>query len=270
MIAGSEFDGNKTGISTNSQNNDDAPSPQDGQCPAGVKGTPALDSCTFFVGNFIHDNNNPNVPASGSADLGPVGTGMVIAGGRRDTVALNRFEHNGAWAMLAVPFPDTDTNPPPIADCRGGELDPTGILGVLGVKCYFDDFANEIAGNSFTGNGFFGNETNGDLGDLSGQHDVGNCWHHNVDPNGLTTAPVDLATTHATCGVPNAGADLLSPLSLQVICDTEAFGTCTPSPTMNYPRLTAVQLAPLTAQPTMPNPCAGVPENPWCRRQHRR
>jgi hypothetical protein len=270
VIAGSEFDHNKTGISTNSQNNDDAPSPQDGVCPAGVQGTVPLDSCTFFVGNFIHDNNNPNVPASGSADLGPVGTGMVIAGGRHDTVALNRFERNGAWAMLAVPFPDTNQHPPPIADCRGGELDPTGILGALGVKCYFDDFANEIAGNAFSGNGFFGNETNGDLGDLSGQHDVANCWHHNVDAAGLTTAPTDLASTHATCGVPGAGADLLSPLSLQVICDTEAFGPCAMSPTMNYPRLTAVQLAPLPSEQSMPNPCAGVPENRWCHGRHHR
>jgi hypothetical protein len=267
-IAASEFDHNKTGISTNSQNNDDAPSPQDGACPAGVTGTPVIGSCTFFVGNFIHDNNNPNVPAAGSADLGPVGTGMVIAGGRHDTVVGNRFEHNGAWAMLAVPFPDTDANPPPIADCRGGDLDPTGVLGSLGVKCFFDDFANEIVGNSFADNGFFGNETNGDLADLSGQHDVGNCWHDNHDAGGLTTAPVDLATTHATCGVPNAGADLLSPLSLQVICDTEAFGPCDPSPTMSYPRATTVQLAALPPQATMPNPCRDVPNDDWCKGGH--
>jgi hypothetical protein len=233
-----------------------------------VQGTPALDSCTFFVGNYIHDNNNADVPASGSADLGPVGTGMVVAGGRHDTVAFNRFERNGAWAMLTVPFPDTDTNPPPIATCRGGVLNPTGVLGALGVRCYFDDFANEIGFNSFSGNGTFGNETNGDLADLSEQHDVGNCWHHNTDAAGLTTAPVDLATTHATCGAPNAGADILSPLSLQVICDTEAFGPCAASPTMNYPRVTAVRLASLPPQPSMPDPCADVPNSTWCRGGH--
>jgi len=263
-IAFSEFDGNKTGISTNSQNNDDAPSPQDGACPAGVPTGSPVGSCSFFVANNIHDNNNPNVPASGSADLGPVGTGMVIAGGRHDTVAFNRFANNGAWAMITVPFPDTGQNPPPVADCRGGVLDPPDLSG-LGVKCFFDDFGNEIAGNFFEHNGGFGNETNGDLGDLSGQHDVGNCWHTNLDPNGLTTAPTDLAATHATCGVPNAGADLLSPLAAQVICDTEAFGTCNPSPTMNYPRKTAVALLPLVDQASMPDPCKDVPHNKWCR-----
>ena len=264
MVA-SEFDGNKTGISTNSQNNDDAPSPQDGVCPAGVRTLSPVGSCTGFIFNSIHDNNEPNVPASGSADLGPVGTGMVIAGGRHDTVAFNRFANNGAWGMLTVPFPDTDATPPPIADCRGGVLDPGGLLGALGVKCYFDDFANDIGHNAFAHNGFFGNETNGDVADLSDQHDVGNCWHDNVDGAGLTAAPVDLATTHAACGVPNVGASLLSPLSAQVICDTEAFGPCDPAPGMVYPRATGVVLAPLPAEPTMPDPCSGVPENRWCR-----
>ena len=265
VIAGSEFDHNKTGISTNSQNNDDAPSPQDGVCPAGVGTLSPLGSCTYFVLNDIHDNNTPNVPSAGSADLGPVGTGMVVAGGRHDTIAYNRVADNGAWGILLVPFPDTDQTPPPVADCAGGELDPGGLLGSLGVKCYFDDFANEVTHNTFAHNGSFGNETNGDLGDISGQHDVGNCWHDNADAAGVTSAPADLQTTHGTCGVPNAGADLLSPLSLQVICDTEAFGPCDPTPGMSYPRQTSVDLVPLPVEPSMPDPCRGAPENRWCR-----
>ncbi len=36
----------------------------------------------------------------------------------------NRFKNNGSWAMLVVPFPDTDT-PPPVAHCVGGE--PNGV-----------------------------------------------------------------------------------------------------------------------------------------------
>lgn len=264
VLAGNEFDHNKTGISTNSQNNDDAPSPQDGACPAGVPTASVIGSCTYFVLNDVHDNNNPNVPSSGSADLGPVGTGMVVAGGRHDTIAFNRFAHNGAWGLLLVPFPDTDQNPPAVADCRGGVLDPGGLLGGLGVKCFFDDFANEVTHNDFVGNGGFGNETNGDAGEISGQHDVGNCWHDNIDAAGLTTAPAGLEASHGTCGIPNAGADLLSPLSLQVICDTEAFGPCSPTPGMAYPRKTAVTLLRLPSQTTMPDPCVGVPVNPWC------
>ena len=265
VVAASEFDNNKTGISTNSQNNDDAPSPQDGSCPAGLPTTSAIGSCTFFIGNHIHDNNNPNVPSSGSADLGPVGTGMVVSGGRHDTIAFNRVEHNGAWGVLLVPFPDSSTHPPAVANCAGGIDHPGDILGALGITCYFDDFANEVAVNAFSGNGFYGNDTNGDLGDLSGQHDVGNCFHNNANPAGVTTSPANLQTTHGVCGVPNAGADLFSSLSAQVICDTQAFGPCPSTPTQNYPRKTQVALVPLPRQPTMPNPCKGVPRNQWCR-----
>ena len=71
-------------------------------------------SCTIFRNNYIHDNNNPNVPRAGSASLGPPGTGIVVSGGRFDTVTHNRVTNNGSWGILLVPFPDLDT-PPPIA-----------------------------------------------------------------------------------------------------------------------------------------------------------
>ena len=263
VVASSEWDHNKTGISTNSQNNDDAPSPQDGSCPNGDPGPNGTGSCTFFLGNWIHDNNNPNVPSSGSANLGPVGTGMVLAGGRHDTIQANRVERNGAWGVLLVPFPDTG-NPPPVANCAGGVANPDGLLGALGVTCFFDDFGNEVRDNSFRDNGTFGNPTNGDLGDISGLNTPGNCWHGNVDPAGITSSPDGLQATHGQCGVPNQGADLTDPLSLQVICNTEAFGPCPPTPGQSYPRRTQVSLIPLLPQPSMPNPCAGVPENSWC------
>ncbi|MGH3564326.1 MAG: hypothetical protein ACRDTN_21750, partial [Mycobacterium sp.] len=59
----SEFDNNKTGFSTNSQNNDDAPSPQSGHCPGNETGPTGTQSCWLFTHNSVHDNNNPNVPA---------------------------------------------------------------------------------------------------------------------------------------------------------------------------------------------------------------
>jgi hypothetical protein len=247
----SEWDHNKAGIVTNSQNNDDAPSPQDGACPTARSG-----SCTVFRDNYVHENNNPNVPQSGTAALGPVGTGVVIAGGRNDQVRNNRVTNNGAWGILVVPFPDTDT-PPPIAHCEGGTASP-GL-------CFFDAWGNEIAGNQLDHNGSFANATNGDLADLSARHDPGNCWHTNRTPNGrVTTAPERLQQTNAGCGVPSAGADLSSPLSQQVICNTEVGGPCADQPGHHYPRTTTVQIIPLTPQRTMPDPCSGVPANPWC------
>jgi hypothetical protein len=254
IIERSEWDQNKTGIVTNSQNNDDAPSPQDGRCPGTQR------SCTFFRHNDIHDNNNPNVPSSGTASLGPPGTGIVVAGGRYDTVSDNRIAHNGAWGVLTVPFPDDST--PPLdtpSHCQGGTLN-------FVTACYYDDWANEVTGNRFDGNGFFGNPTNGDMGDISGQHDPGNCFHDNHGANGAapTSAPGDLQATHGTCGVPNQGAGLSDPLTAQVICATEAFGPCPPKPGMSYPRATQVQMLPLPRQRSMPDPCDDVPGNRWC------
>jgi hypothetical protein len=60
-----------------------------------------------FMRNFVHDNNNPNVPALGSAAQGPVGTGMSISGGRNDTIMQNRFEHNDSWGVILLPYPDS-------------------------------------------------------------------------------------------------------------------------------------------------------------------
>jgi hypothetical protein len=251
VIEHSEWDHNKTGISTNSQNNDDAPSPQSGACP----GSSPVRSCTFFRHNSIHDNNNPNVPQSGSAGLGPVGTGMVVAGGRFDTITANRFERNGAWGLLLVPFPDGGT-PPPIAHCEGGQQQP-GL-------CFYDDWGNEVAGNRFRGNGFFANPTNGDGGEISGPNTPGNCWHDNIDRAGFTSAPDNLQVTHGTCGVPNQGADLGHPLTAQVICDTEVFGPCADAPGKHYPRATTVALLALPRQRSMPDPCDDVASRSWC------
>ncbi len=254
-IVDSEWDHNKTGLVSNSQNNDDAPSPALGWCPGSTSR-----SCTFIEGNSFHDNNNPNVPGAGAAAFGPVGTGIVLAGVRGDTVRNNRFENNGAWGVVAAPYPDND-KPPPVAHCQGG------IKNYLGTfRCYYDDWGNEVTANRFTHNGFFGNASNGDLADLSGDHTPGNCWHANTDTSGtVTSAPADLQSTHGTCGARNAGADLSSDLAAQLICDTELLGRCAPS-TGTYPRTTKIVMPKLKRQKTMPNPCAGVPANPWCPR----
>src|SRR5579871_440538 len=256
IVEKSEWDENATGISTNSQNNDDAPSPQDGVCPDGRTGPLGTRSCTVFRRNYIHDNNNPDVPRSGTAGLAPVGTGIVLAGGRDDTVFANRIANQGAWGVLVVPYPDPGP-PPPVAHCQGGL--PSGMA------CYYDSWGHDVARNHFAHVGFFGNPTNGDLGDLSGQHDPGNCWHANRDRAGApSSAPADLQKTHARCGVPNAGDSITSDLADQVICATEVFGPCPDRPGHHYPRTTQVRLKPLPMEKGMRNPCKGVPRNPWC------
>jgi hypothetical protein len=261
IVQNSEFDNNKSGFITNSQNNDDAPSPQDGACPNGGIGPTGTHSCWLFTKNSVHDNNNPNVPTTGSAEAAPVGGGIVVSGGRNDTVSGNRIYNNGAWGVLLVPYPDT-TTPPPVANCKGG----VGTTFEGKAACYFDDWGNEIANNTLTNNGFFGNQGNVDLAEISNLENPGNCWHGSVDTSGtVTSEPKAIQSPpHSQCGIPDAGEPLASPLGAQVACDTGFFAECPSGVVANYPKQTQVALQPLPTQQTMPNPCLGVPRNPWC------
>ncbi|HEU4362021.1 MAG TPA: hypothetical protein VFR27_10995 [Mycobacterium sp.] len=274
IIQNSEFDHNNTGFVTNSQNNDDQPSPQSGHCPGNQTGPTGTHSCWLLTHNSIHDNNNPDVPKEpGVVGQVPVGVGVLVSGGRFDTVADNNIYNNGAWGVLLVPYPDTEA-PPPIAHCKGG-------FGLSALSfCYFDDFGNEIANNTLSNNGFFGNLSNGDLAEVSNLELHGNCWHGNVDAatgnvvspthfqlgrSGVTSAPPFLQFFHGICGIPNAGAGIISILGLQLACNTQELGPCPGGGSYaNYPRETQVEMVPLAPQPSMPNPCLGVPLNPWC------
>jgi hypothetical protein len=242
----SEFNNNFTGISTDSENNDDAPSPQLG---------------SRFQNNFVHDNNDPNVPSTPEG-LKIVGVGIIVTGGRNNKVLRNRVEDNGAWGIVMAPFPDVG-RPPKVAHCQGG-VESKNDDGT--VSCYFDDFNNEVAFNTLKNNGFFGNPTNGDLLDISGQNDRSNCWHGNVRADGSepSAEPSDLQTAHATCGVPGHGDDLSSEAAAQAICASELTGPCPDDATHHYPRTGTIKLHNLPKLKGMPNPCEGVPKNRWC------
>jgi hypothetical protein len=269
LIENSVFDHNEEGLDTNSQNNSDWPSPQTGQCPAGVKPQiKGAHSCWIFYKNSVHDNNNPNVPASGSAAAAPVGTGMTVSGGRNDTIMDNVFKNNGAWGVAFLPYPDTGTPPSNVTKpCAGGAPNQT-LLGIVSVNCLFDDWNNALTHNTFAHNGFFGNETNGDFAEstFTPGHPI-NCLSGNRNTGGqFTTSPANLQQTQPKCGPIATAPDTNVPFALQAICDTQIFGDGTPCPPgANYPRRTKVVMHPLPkGLKTMPNPCAGVPANPWC------
>ncbi len=258
VLKDSEWDHNASGIVTNSQNNDDAPSPQDGACPGGGTGPTGTYSCTLIRNNNVHDNNNPHTPLTTPS---PIGSGIVIAGGRDDTVMGNHVTHHGAWGILFVPYPDFGP-PPPVAHCEGGASDAFGPG-----TCLYDSWGNQAFRNTVADNGFYGNPTNGDLAELDLLADNGysNCWYANKHPDGSapTTDPPNLMTIHgkSACGTkPQTVADSGQLLG-QVGCDSRVFA-CAPS--MHYPTPGPVILHRLPRQPSMPNPCAGVPANPWC------
>ena len=65
-----------------------------------------------------------------------------------------------------------------------------------------------------------------------------------------------------TCGVPNQGDTTV--LAAELVCASSVLGTCPDVPGATYPRTTTVTMPAAPPQATMPNPCAGVPPNPWC------
>ncbi len=266
LIEHSEFDHNEEGFDSNSQNNDDWPSPQSGQCPAGVKPQIAgAHSCWIFYKNSVHDNNNPNVPASGPAAAAPVGTGLSIEG-RDDTVMDNTFSNQGAWGAVFQPYPDTENPPSDAPACRGG-ISHYVFLGI-NIKCLYDDWNDAMVGNTFTHNGYFGNPSNGDIAETTfiANHPV-NCFSANKDSGGsLTSSPSTLQSSNATCGPVASTPDQNLPYVFQALCDTQVFGPKTPCVVRGrYPRRARVVMHPLPkGLKSMPNPCAGVPKNPWC------
>ena len=255
VVTDSQFDHNADGFDTNTQIAGDPPPPQDGRCPNnGFSAITHTHSCWVFMHNWVHDNNNANVPAAGSAALGPVGTGMTVSGGRFDTIVNNVFARNGAWGLLVLPFPDGGTPDPPTT-CQN-----SGGTEVAGLGCVLDAEGVAVVHNSFVDNGGFANPTNGDLGELvlAAGH-AQNCFRNNSLPDGVT--PATLQTTQPFCGGTQTGAQLDPDLLGQVLCDS-GLATCPAG--ANYPQRNAVVMRPLPHLATMPNPCAGVPANDWC------
>jgi hypothetical protein len=263
VIKNSEFNANQDGFDTDSENGD-APSPQNGACPNhGVSPVTHTHSCWVLMDSYIHDNNNPNVPEVGQAGSTPLGVGVSLSGARNDTVMHNRIVRNNAWGVL-IQVQQGEGGAP----CIGGTLN-FNVLNLLTLPCLFDGWGNAILKNSFAHNGSFGHQTNGDIAALNFEsgHPT-SCYRGNRDPAGLTTSPTGLEKTHPACTGAPAPANANVPLVLELLCGNEGalIGVSIPCPGGKpYPSGTHVTMHPLPAHlATMPNPCAGVPDNPWC------
>jgi hypothetical protein len=180
---------------------------------------------------------------------------MTISGARNVTVMDNKFVDNGAWGTLFVPYPDGGT-PSLHQSCPG-----TGGVEVKGLGCVYDPEGDALLDNTYVNDGYFGNPSNSDFGQIV--YDAGqpqNCFRGNIAPQG--SAPPNLEQIQPTCGAitktNNTGGALLG----QVLCDT-GFGGCPAG--AHYPKPSTIIMKPLPSNlPTMPNPCLGVPANPWC------
>jgi hypothetical protein len=254
VIKNSLFRDNRAGIAPNSENNDDAPPPQDGRCPGS-----ATKSCTIIEGNTIEANNNANAPGDGA--IAPVGVGIQLVGGEYDTVARNVIADQGAWGILISDNADPE-KPPPGTHCQGGIMNKP-----LSGFCLFQARGNLVYSNVFSGVGKFGNPSNSDLAtETLGSYTPRNCFYGNVDLGGqLTSAPAGIQNANVDgqpCG--KAGTPSVPALTDQLICAT-GFTKCpVPSSQARYPKQTRTVMMPLPQLTSMPQPCAGVPRNPFC------
>src|SRR6202034_2465548 len=161
VVENSQFDNNEDGFDTNSQNGDNPP-PQNGACPGnGVSSITHTHSCWVFIHNYVHNNNNPNSPAAGSAAAGPYGTGMTVSGARNVTLMDNRFVDNGAWGVLFVPYPDSGKR------VLGQTCSGTGGVQNAALGCIYDPEGDALLDNAFVHDGYFGNASNSDFGQIA-------------------------------------------------------------------------------------------------------
>ena len=189
IIENSVFNNNKDGFDTNTALTGDPPPPQDGRCQGrSAPPFPGTKSCWIFENNLVENNNNPNVPIAGTAGLGPTGTGMTISGGRNDVITNNQFLDNGAWGILFLPYPDSNTTSDG-KTCKQAKGIVATALGISGVSCLFDPQGDVLSNNKFSGNGTFGNPSNADFGNLliAGHEPV---TASRGTPNGTPRSPI--------------------------------------------------------------------------------
>jgi hypothetical protein len=156
----------------------------------------------------------------------------------------------------------------------------------------YDESGDAVIGNVFKNNGGFGNRTNGDIAAVNVSPGPTDCFGGNVELGGgaPTTSPAAAESTYPSCTGETVPPDLNPTFLDEVACDSSNANIaglttgvlCLPG--SHYPRQTKVVMHPLPGAKaghhhpaienptsatlkTMPNPCRGVPANPWCPHQ---
>jgi hypothetical protein len=245
---------NLAGVVPNSENPGDPPPPQDGECgrpniehpnPTPIIESTRIPRCTVIRHDLIVENNNLTVPVNGSTEIAPWGVGVELPGTYADLVEGNLIAGNRSDGVLGFEYPN------PFFPLSAETID-------------FQIAGNRVSGNLFFANGSRGGPFTGDIALLSGggeelglgeSHSVNNCASYNLLTD--ATFPANIEGTwgcqNSTTPVPGGGIESIDYL-LGLIEEAKAIrGAAQP----------VGQPAP-PPQPTMPNPCAGVPRNPIC------
>ncbi len=250
-ISRSIFQNNAAGIAPNSENPGDGPPPQDGECgrpnienpePTPTITTTRIKRCTVIKENLITNNNNLTVPVNGSTEVSPWGVGVELPGDYADFVRSNTISNNANNGVLGFEYP----NP----------FEPPEFTNTI----FFQLAGNRVSRNVFNNNGFRKtNRFEGDISLMGGffpfSNSVNNCVAQNVISD--ATYPTDIETSQsckkATTPQPGGGEEAIEYL-LTLPGEWAAVRSETPPVGQPVP----------PAQPTMPDPCKGVPKNPLC------
>jgi hypothetical protein len=237
VIEDSIFRQNGLGVAPNTESNGDPPPPQNGACNSGTNRSPTptftstrIARCTVFEDNRIVDNGNISTPANNTLLGAPWGVGVMLPGDYADLVRDNVIRGNPNFGMLVFEFPDP--------------FPPTSQT------VFFQAAGNRASHNRFARNGTRagGADIGLEGGAFGSMSSVNNCFSSNAVTSSI---PSRIQGTwgcrHAT--TPNGGTALVAKI-LSLITESSD-RTSRPQP-------------PPLRQPTMPNPCRGVPRNPLC------
>jgi hypothetical protein len=245
IIEDSTFRHNSTGVAPNSENPGDGPPPQDGACGARPYRPPFsklpqfssthIAHCTIIRDNVIAENDDLSVPANSSAAAAPWGAGVELPGDYGDLVEHNQIAGNPSDGVLAFEYP----NPfPPTAE-----------------TIYFQNAGNKVSDNTFSGNGYLDKAFAGDVafeGGLFGSKtSTQDCLSGNSFADATFPASIEGTWGCQNETTPNPGGGLrflVYLLALQYESEHRTVQAPAPPP----------------PQPTMPDPCEGVPVNPLC------
>ena len=237
IVEDSTFRDNGDGIGPDSESVADLPPPQDGACNSAsnrarlpVFTSTQISRCTIFRHDLIEDNGNLDTPANSDVLEAPWGIGVALGGTYADLLENNTIRGNPNFGVLLLERPD----PFPAT--------PRTI--------YFEVSGNQIENNTLIGNATLpGGADIGLEGGVFGTQSVNNCFSGNAFTSSI---PADIEGTWGCQNktTPSGGAALETELLALVVQSAARHSRPQPAP---------------RPQPTMPQPCRGVPRNPLCR-----